>query len=53
MKAPQIIMIVLLTINVFTALMKNGESKGDYNFWGSLIGAVIEILILKWGGFWK
>ena len=53
MNAPQIIMIVLLTISVFTGLMKHGESKGNYNFWSSLIGAAIEAAILKWGGFWN
>ena len=53
MNAPQIIMIVLYTISVFTSLMKHGESKGDYNFWASLIAVVIEAAILKWGGFWN
>lgn len=52
MKAPQIIMIVLYSIAVFTSLLKHGESKGEYNFWASLIATVIEVLILKWGGFW-
>lgn len=53
MNAPQIIMIVLLVLSVFTGLMKHGESRGDYNFWASLISAVIEAAILKWGGFWN
>lgn len=52
MNTPQIIMIVLYSIGLFTALLKHGESKGNYNFWASLIASIIEILILKWGGFW-
>lgn len=51
MRAPQIIMIILCTISLTIDLLKHGESKGEYNFWVSLMGAAIEIAILKWGGF--
>lgn len=51
MRAPQIIMIVLFTMSLTTSLFKHGENEGTYNFWTTLIGAIIEVLILKWGGF--
>lgn len=52
MKAPQIIMIIIFTASVAINLVKHGEHKVDkYNFWSALIAATIEVIILKWGGF--
>lgn len=52
MSAPQIVMIILMTMSLTNSMVKHGESNGKYNFWASLIGTTIEVLILKWGGFW-
>ena len=52
MKAPQIIMIVLFTIGLWNSLIKHGNRKEGYeNFWISLLSVAIQVLILKWGGF--
>lgn len=51
MGIPQIIMIVLMSMSVGMSLVKHGESRGNYSFWSTLIAAVIEVVILKCGGF--
>lgn len=49
---PQIIYICLLVSGAVIHLVKHGEPrKEQYNFWGWLIGAAINIWILSWGGF--
>lgn len=53
MKAPQIIYIVLAFISLYVSAEHHGESKGNYNFWGSLIGSAIVAAILIWGGFFN
>lgn len=51
---PQIIMIVLYSINLITSATKHGEQKEEsYNFWVTLLSTALSIWILKWGGFWK
>jgi hypothetical protein len=53
-KAPQIIMIVLLSINIVIALMKHGEPRNDkYSVWVALINAAINVALLWWGGFFS
>ena len=53
MRAPQIIMISIFTASVVLNLVNHGEYRRDdkYNFWSTLIATVIEVAILKWGGF--
>lgn len=52
MKAPQIIMIIILAMGVGINLVKHGEPKdGNYSFPISLISAAIEVGLLIWGGF--
>lgn len=51
MKVPQAIIIILYAMSLGLSLAKHGESKGEYNFWHTLVSAIIEFLILKWGGF--
>lgn len=51
MRAPQIIMIVMLAMAVTISLCKHGEDKGKYNIWSCLISTAIEVALLKWGGF--
>lgn len=49
---PQVAMIAIIAINLFDELERHGEPKtGFHDFWTMLIGAVIEVLILKAGGF--
>lgn len=52
MGIPQIVMIILMTMSLTNSAIEHGKPNGEYNFWTSLIGTVIEVLILKWGGFW-
>ena len=52
MKAPQIIMIIIFTSGVVLNLVNHGKRKeGKYDFWSALIATIIEIVILRWGGF--
>lgn len=52
MRAPQIIMIVVSAMYVGIGLAMHGQPKtGEHNFVVSLLGAVIELSILWWGGF--
>lgn len=50
MNGAQVTMIVLIATELLLSLEKHGETK-EINFWGALIGAAIEVGILKWGGF--
>ena len=52
MRAPQIVMIVLLSFSVARGILEHGESDGKVNFWVSLLGAAITAALLWWGGFW-
>lgn len=52
MKAPQIIMIIIMAMNLGINLVKNGEPKDEtYSFPVSLISIVINVGLLIWGGF--
>ena len=52
MKAPQIIMIIIMTMNVSINLIKHGEPKDDvYSFPIALISTIINVGLLIWGGF--
>jgi len=52
MGAPQIILIALYALSLGLHLAKHGERHiGRYNFFITLISCTIEMLLLKWGGF--
>lgn len=54
MGIPQILMIVLISINLLLAAKDHGKPKeGNNNFWVAFLSAVIIIPILIWGGFFK
>lgn len=51
-KLPQIIYVIIIAMGLSIHLVKDGETRYDkYNFLTTLIGAVIELAILWWGGF--
>lgn len=51
-EAPQIIFLVLVILGLGVHLAKHGEHHTEtYNFWTKLFFLAIELLILKWGGF--
>lgn len=52
MQTPQIIIVVLITINLIVNLLKNGESK-KYSFATALIDNSIVLGVLYWGGFFN
>ena len=54
MHAPQIIMIILLSLGLWQNLVNHGKYRAEekYNFWAALIAAGIEVALLYWGGFW-
>lgn len=52
MGIPQIIMIIIMSMNVTINLVENGKPRdGKYSFFGTLFGTGINIAILWWGGF--
>lgn len=53
MHAPQIIMIVLLSLAVFRGILRYGEDVGNVNAWASLIGVLLNVGLLVWGGFFS
>ena len=51
---PQIIYIVLMGISLGVALIKHGEPREhNYHFGLSLLGALISVGLLYWGGFFS
>jgi hypothetical protein len=54
MHAPQIIYVILIGMNLGTALTKDGEPKsGTHDFVRSLIAAAMIFGLLWWGGFFS
>lgn len=53
MGAPQIILIVLASINLLYVAHIHGEPRENWNFW-ELVGEDITIIgLLIWGGFFS
>ena len=54
MNAPQIIMIVLISISLVLELIMNGETvQTKHNFGLKLVSEAIFVALLYWGGFWN
>ncbi len=54
MKAPQIIMIAMLAISFGVNWKRHGKpKKGNENAWVALVGGLILVSLLWWGGFWS
>lgn len=49
----QIALIVLYAAGIGIAAAKHGEPQPNYNFWTTLLGTAINIILLTCGGFWK
>ena len=48
---PQIAIIVLMSVGLTIALIKDGEPRSNHSFWGAVIGVSINLCILYAGGF--
>lgn len=49
---PQILMLLLISINLLTAAHLHGKPKeGNYSFWYSIINAIVLLALLYFGGF--
>jgi len=53
MGIPQIIILTVAGANLLFVANKHGKDEGKYNFWASLFGVVINLVLLIWGGFFK
>lgn len=54
MKIPQMLYVALLFISLGVNIALHGKPKdGTHNFWTALVGAVIQITLLTWGGFFS
>jgi len=53
MGIPQIIIIIFYTITFTGHLIKHGQPQPKYNVWSTLLGLIINGVILYWGGFWN
>lgn len=52
MRAPQIIMISIMAMNIGITLVKDGTPREDkYSLPISLVSTAINVALLKWGGF--
>ena len=51
MKAPQIIVIILFTVEFVITAIKHGESKDDYNIVMTILDIATFAGLLIWGGF--
>ena len=50
--APQVIYLVRVVMGLTFIGIKHGKPKTGYeSFWSTLIGVIIQILIIWWGGF--
>lgn len=50
----EIVYIAWMMLAVGISLAKHGEPRdGEYSFWSSLIGCVIQVFILYKGGFFS
>ena len=52
MGAAQIIMIVLLSIGAFVSIMEDGKPRDNYSANKTIVGTVVYVALLWWGGFW-
>jgi hypothetical protein len=48
---PQIIMIALIISSIVISIVNHGKKREPYNAYSVLIGAVLEVALLYWGGF--
>lgn len=48
---PQIIMIALIISSIVISIVNHGKKREPYNAYNVLIGAVLEVALLYWGGF--
>ena len=54
MRAPQIIMIVLIAISLILELIMNGqEIQRKHNFAEEVVAKALLVALLYWGGFWN
>ncbi len=53
MHTPQIIVLVLMGIGLLLSANQHGQPRKPTNFWLSLIGTMLTIGLLIWGGFFK
>ena len=53
MEAPQIIVIVLYTASLVIGVSEHGNPREDTNVWINIIGIIIMISLLTWGGFFR
>ena len=53
MKAPQIIMIVLMGLMLMYTAYKHKQPGIEYNFWTQCISTGLYFGLLIWGGFFK
>lgn len=52
MGAPQITYLIISALGVGIVMTKHGEGRTDkYNFWTTLLGILVQIGIMYWGGF--
>ena len=52
MGAPQIIMVVLITLNVANNIFNHGKTKEVNGATAVLIDLPLTVGLLYWGGFW-
>jgi hypothetical protein len=46
-------MLILYSVSVLYAAYNSGKGTTNTPFWAVLLGAILQIIILYYGGFWS
>ena len=53
MNGGQVAMIVLYAVSLVLNIETHGKPREPNNAWYALVGLVLQVAILWWGGFWS
>lgn len=54
MHAPQIILIVLMSLSLWRGIDRHGTTTAEQNnAWINLVSVALLVAVLWWGGFWS
>ena len=49
--APQIIYLLLVGLAIVLTAIRHGKPQGNHDVWSTLTAILVQILLMKWGGF--
>ena len=51
--APQIVWVLLVVYVLTATTVRHGKPRSNENAWTTLLGFILNFLLLYWGGFFK